>query len=89
MANENGIVRLGLDGRSQSALVRGETHTAAIDYDIRYRTVLLDPVSFSIFSISLYFVRDTLSSCMVVSIPSCVCQYVRLSASQTPTTQLL
>ena len=35
MANEDGLVRLELDGRSQSVLVRGERHTTAIDYDLR------------------------------------------------------
>ncbi|CAI8033011.1 Low-density lipoprotein receptor-related protein 4, partial [Geodia barretti] len=44
VANEDGLVRLELDGRSQSVLVRGERHTTAIDYDLSSNTLFWSDV---------------------------------------------
>ena len=36
VANEDGLVRLDLNGGSQSLVVSGERHALAVDYDLRY-----------------------------------------------------
>ena len=38
VANQDGIVRVDLSGESQTVLVRGEHHTTAVDFDIRYKS---------------------------------------------------